>query len=92
MKRFKICHISYIRKPKVAFSVFHFVLQYFFPNECPGLFRHRTGHSLGKKNGKINFGFSYIQNMANFEAFCRVISSSINLLFLKSDFRVLFVI
>ena len=36
------------------------------------------------KNGKSNFGFSYLWNMANFEAFCRVISSSINLLFLKS--------
>ena len=36
-KRFKICHIYIpIRKPKVAFFVFHFVLLYFFPypNEC----------------------------------------------------------
>ena len=34
-KRFKfyIC----IPKPKVAFSNFHFVLLYFFPNECSGL-------------------------------------------------------
>ena len=30
-KRFKICHISCIRIPKVAFSVFHFMLLYFFP-------------------------------------------------------------
>ena len=30
-KRFKICHISYIQKPKVTFSVFHFKLLYFFP-------------------------------------------------------------
>ena len=30
-KCFKICHILYIRKPKVAVSVFHFVLLYFFP-------------------------------------------------------------
>ena len=37
------------------------------------------------KNGKVNFGFSYILKMANFEAFRWVISSSINLLFLKSD-------
>ena len=29
--------------------------------------------------------FSYSKNMANFEMFCWVISSSINLLFLKSD-------
>ena len=33
------------------------------------------------KNGKSNFGFSFILNMANFEAFGQVISSSINLLF-----------
>ena len=31
VKCFKICHISYIWKPKVAFSIFHFVLLYFFP-------------------------------------------------------------
>ena len=30
-------------------SFFHFVLLYFFPNECPGLFRHSPGHSLGEK-------------------------------------------
>ena len=35
-------------------------------------------------NGKSNFGFSYVRNMANFEAFHWVISSSINLLFLKN--------
>ena len=29
-KFFKICHILYIRKPKVAFFVFHFVLLYIF--------------------------------------------------------------
>ena len=49
-KHFKICHILYIRKPKVAFSVFHFVLLYFSPDECPDLCRHRPGHSLGEKN------------------------------------------
>ena len=31
-KRFEICHILCIRKPKIAFSIFHFVLLYFFPN------------------------------------------------------------
>ena len=37
---FKICYILYsIRKAKLAF----------FPNECPGLCRHRPWHSLGKK-------------------------------------------
>ena len=39
------------------------------------------------KNRKSNFGFSYTYtNMANFEAFGKVISSSINLLFLKSAY------
>ena len=49
VKCFKICHILYVRKPKVALSVFHFVLLNFFPNQCPGLCRQRPGHSLGKK-------------------------------------------
>ena len=64
--KFAIFYID-IRTPKVAFSVFHFVLLYFFPNECPGPCRHILGHSLGKnikkhemKNGKNNYGFSYI--------------------------------
>ena len=39
------------------------------------------------KNGKSNFGFSYVYNIANFEAFRQGITSSINLLFLKSDAR-----
>ena len=83
----------YIEKPKVAFSIFHFVLLYFsLSNECPGLCRNRPGHSLGKKikthekkNGKSNFGFSNIWNIANFEVFCWNILLSANLLFLKSD-------
>ena len=29
--------VLYTQKPKVAFPVFHFVLLYIFPNECPGL-------------------------------------------------------
>ena len=41
------------------------------------------------KNGKATLGFHiykfYIINMANFEAFCRIISSSRNVLFLKSE-------
>ena len=36
------------------------------------------------ENGKSNFGFLYIYNMANLKAFSWVISSSINFLFLKS--------
>ena len=37
------------------------------------------------KNEKNYLGFSFSNNMANFEAFRWNISSSINLLFLKSD-------
>ena len=33
----------------VVFLGFHFVLNHFFPNECPGLCRHKSGHSLEKK-------------------------------------------
>ena len=35
---------------------------------------------------KNYMALSYSKNMANFESFCYVISPSINLLFLKSDF------
>ena len=41
-KCFKICYILYERKPIITLSVFHFVLLYFSPNECPG-------YSLGEK-------------------------------------------
>ena len=34
----------------VFLFVFHYVLLYFFPSECPGLCRHRLEHSLGEKN------------------------------------------
>ena len=68
------------KKTHVVFFVFYFVQLYFFPYECPGLYRHRPGHSLGKhkgkhiklhemKNKKKLCGFSYYKNMANFEAF-----------------------
>ena len=58
----------YHKKTQVVFfRFFHFVQIHFPPNECPGLCPHRPGHSLGKKiklhemkNGKSNFGFSYI--------------------------------
>ena len=65
---FIICHILYIWKPKVAFSIFQIVLLYFFLNECPGLCWYRPGHSLGEKityltrNGKWKkqlWGFIY---------------------------------
>ena len=32
-----------------SFFMFHFMLHYFPPNECPGLYWHRSGHSLGGK-------------------------------------------
>ena len=73
------------RNPCIFFR-FSFCATLFSPNECPGLCRH----SLGKKikyhemeNRKSNFGFS-VKKMANFEAFRQGISSSINLLFLRS--------
>ena len=53
-KCFKICHILYIRKHKVDFSIFHFVLLYYPPNECQGLCQHKLGHSFG---GKTTLGF-----------------------------------
>ena len=34
-KRFKICHILFIRKPKVAFYIFHFLLLYIFTKWMP---------------------------------------------------------
>ena len=48
-----------------------------------------TGHPLRKKlcpemKKEKNAGFSYSTNMANSKAFCYVISSNINPLFLKS--------
>ena len=77
--------------PKLLFPFFISYYFIFSPNEYPGLCLYRPGHSLGKKvkwhemkNGKSNFGLLYIQNMANFEVFHWVISSSINLFFRKS--------
>ena len=42
-------YFIYIWKPKVAFPFFISFYYIFFPNECPGLFRHRPGHSIGEK-------------------------------------------
>ena len=64
----------------------------FFTNECPGLCRHKPGHSLVKKiklneikNEKKLHGFSYYKNIANFEAFWRDKNFSKNILFLGSE-------
>ena len=82
---------TYVQKPIVAFSI-------------PFFISYRPGHSVGKKNKvaqnekrKKQLWFSYIQNMANFEAFRWRFSSSINLFFwryfiwtsLKNAWRVL---
>ena len=59
--------ISCLCLMKCPYSFFRlsFRATLFFRKECPCLCRHRLGHSLGKnkvvRNGKSNFGFSYIQ-------------------------------
>ena len=60
--------IFYIfENPKLLFPFFISCYFIFPPNKCPGLCRHRPEHSLWEKikqyemkNGKSNFGFSYI--------------------------------
>ena len=41
-------YFIYIDKKNQSYF-FHFVLLYFFPNECRGQCQHRPGHSLGEK-------------------------------------------
>ena len=53
------------KKTHVVFFVFHFVLLYFFPNECLGLCQHRPGHSLGKK-----IKYHDLKNEKKFVGFC----------------------
>ena len=48
-------------KTHVLFFVFHFVLLYVFPNECPGVRRHRAGHSLGEKQSIIQIAGTFNQ-------------------------------
>ena len=58
-----------------SFFVFHLEQLSFSPYECPGLCRHRPGHSLGEKiklremKKPTWVGFSYDKNMAKFQAF-----------------------
>ena len=61
-KRFKICHILYIRKPKVAFSVFISGYFIFLPNECPGLWRQRKKYKIAQneKRKKQIWVFIYL--------------------------------
>ena len=81
-KCFKNCPIWFFQ----FFISCCFIFTFF---ECPGLCWHGPGHSLGKnkvaRNEKYFVGVSYPKNMANFEALCWNISSSTNILFLKSD-------
>ena len=49
VKYFKICYILSIWKARGRFFVFDFVQLYFFPNECPGLWQLRPGHSIRQK-------------------------------------------
>ena len=68
-------------KTHIVFFVFHFVLLYFFPNECLVSFIRGKTSSMKWKKKCV---FSYSKNMANYEAFCWNISSGINLPFMNS--------
>ena len=35
------------------YCIFHFVLLYFFPNDCPCLCRHVLGHLLDREKNKV---------------------------------------
>ena len=58
---------------KNPWSIFHFVLLYFSPNECPGVCRNRLGKNKVAPNEKrknyVGFQFSYSKSMTNFEVF-----------------------
>ena len=47
------------KKKHVVFFVFHFEQLLFFPNEYPGLYQNRPGHSLGKNKSCSNTGFLF---------------------------------
>ena len=80
------------KNPKLIFPFFILCYLIFFSN---GLCSHRPGNSLGEKS-KVAWnekwknlhghGYLYSKIMENFEAFS--ISSSINLLFLKSECQI----
>ena len=82
-----------LRKPRNCFF-FYFT---FLLNECPGLWWHRQGHSLGKHlkvyqmKYKKNTWVFLIKNMAKFEALpWSILKLSTNIFFLKSEFLVHF--
>ena len=49
-KCFKICYVYGKKKNHVVFFVLHFEQLLFFPNECPGLCRHRHNEMKNEKN------------------------------------------
>ena len=64
-------NLPYFGKMKTHVLVF-FILFYFIfsSNECPGLCRHRPGHSLGVKSKQHKMkNMYYSKNMENYEAF-----------------------
>ena len=85
-------NLSHFIYTKTQSCLFHFVLLYFFPYECPGLCQHRPrAFIIGKKikllemkNEKKLRRFSYYKNIANFEAFWGDKNFSNNILFLGS--------
>ena len=84
-KCYKDHHLAFIVSlPLHSGLVFIFEI---LKHENPHSFFFISSYFIFPPNKKIlcGFSFSYSKNMANFEAFCLVISSSINLLFLKSE-------
>ena len=90
-------NLPYFRnmKPQIFFCfVFQFKQLWLFNSRCPVLCRHyidqgiHYGKNVEARNEKWKklYGFSYSKNMPNFEGFLWSFSSSINLLFLKSEF------
>ena len=71
---------------QIIFFIFHFEQLFICNNGCPGLCFINCYKSKVAQNDKQKnlIGFTYSKIMANFEAFLYTISSSINLLFLKS--------
>ena len=68
-KRFKICHIFIIRKPPCSFFRFSFHATLFFALMQWAFTRGKVKlHEMKNEKNYIH-GFSYDENMANFEAF-----------------------
>ena len=61
------------------------ILSYFYDMKIIKVFILFECPSIAQNEKKNLHRFSYFKNMANYETFCLVISSSINYLFLKSE-------